>query len=485
MNTNRRDFLRIAGAAGAGMVTAGMVSCNEPAPFSETLKAVKRSHRQHFNMSGYGAPPINNVRIGIIGIGRRGIGAVHRLKLIEGCEIKAICDLRMECVEAGQKAITDFGLPAARIYGGKEDSWKEMCLSPDLDLIYIVTPWNLHTPMSVFAMENGKHAVVEVPAAMTIDECWQLVETSEKTKKHCMMLENCCYDFFELLTLNMTRQGFFGELTHAEGAYIHSYGPSVQPRKYEYADKWRIEQVQGLKGNYYPTHGLGPLCQALNINRGDKFTFMSSMSCHDFVLGKKYTELAKTDEYFKQFDPGNQHGSTNTSLIMTEKGKTIMLQQGGPTPRVYSRIHLLSGTKGSALKYPLPGRISSGVAWMTPEQMNELTEKYTPEIVKRVGEMAKKVGGHGGMDFMMDWRLIDCLRNGLPLDQDVYDAALWSAVVPLSSWSVSNNSNSIAVPDFTCGSYIENVPVDINLLKGGNTGVRLIKDDEKEKQLSV
>jgi len=484
MKTNRRDFIRIAGAAGTGIMTAGTVSCTGKMPYADTLEAVKKVHKQRFNMCGYAAPKIDTVRVGIIGIGRRGIGAVHRLKLIEGVEIKAVCDIRSECTDAGLKAITDFGLPAPRVFGGSQDAWKEMCQSPDLDLIYIVTPWDLHTPMSVFAMESGKHAVVEVPAAQTIDECWQLVETSEKTKKHCMMLENCCYDFFELLTLNMARQGFFGEITHAEGAYIHSYGPS-QPRNYEYADKWRIEQVQGKTGNYYPTHGLGPVCQALNINRGDKFNYMTSMSCHDFVLGKQYAELAKTDEYFKKFDPGKQIGNTNTSIIMTEKGKTVMLQQGGPTPRVYSRIHLLSGTKGSAQKYPLPGRLSNGIAWFNDEQMNEVTEKYTPEIVRRVGEMAKQVGGHGGMDFMMDWRLIDCLRNGLPLDQDVYDAALWSAIIPLSSWSVSNNSNSIMVPDFTCGAYLTNTPVNLTLNGGGTTGVRSVKGDEKSNQLTV
>ncbi len=260
----------------------------------------------------------------------------------------------MECVAAGQKAITDFGLPAARTYGGKEDSWKEMCMSSDLDLIYIVTPWNLHSPMSVFAMENGKHAAVEVPAALTVEELWQLVETSERTKKHCMMLENCCYDFFELLTLNMARQGFFGEIIHCEGAYIHHY-PATKP--IEYADKWRIIQTQGGVGNYYPTHGLGPLCQVMNINRGDKFTYLTSMSCNDFILGKLYEELAKTDDFYKQLDPKSQRGNLNTSIIRSEKGKTIMLQQGGATPRVYSRIQMICGTKGSAQKYPLPGKI--------------------------------------------------------------------------------------------------------------------------------
>lgn len=477
MKTNRRNFIKVTGVAGVGMMASGMTACNEikeQMPFADTFEAVKLTHKQHFNMCGYAAPKIETVRIGIIGIGRRGIEAVNRLKLIEGAEIRALCDLRTECVEAGLKALTDSGLPAAHTYGGTEDAWKEMCSGNDLDLIYIVTPWNLHAPMSVFAMTNGKHVAVEVPAALTLEECWQLVETSERTMKHCMMLENCCYDFFELLTLNMVRQGFFGEIIHGEGAYIHYISPSVPPKPLEYADKWRIMQKQGRLGNYYPTHGLGPICQAMDINRGDKFNSMTSMSCRDFVHVRQFPELAETDEFFRQFDPHSQIGNLNTSLIITEKGKTIMLQQGGATPRVYSRIHLLSGTKGSARKYPLPGKISSSEEWITEEQMKEITDKYTPDIVKRVGEMARQVGGHGGMDFIMDWRLIDCLRNGLPLDQDVYDAALWSSVIPLSDWSVANHSDHINFPDFTCGSYKQNAPLDITLSKGGDTGVRMI-----------
>lgn len=485
MKTSRRNFIRIAGTAGTGMMAAGLTSCVDNTPYAGILEAVKKSHKQHFNMSGYAAPGIESVRVGIIGIGRRGLGAVHRLKLIEGVEINALCDIRKECIEAGQKAITDFGLPAAKIYTGSEDSWKEMCSGNDLDLIYIVTPWDLHTPMAVFSMENGKHTAVEVPAAITIEECWQLVETSERTRKHCMMLENCCYDFFELLTLNMVRQGFFGEIIHGEGGYIHHIPQSSPPKPPEYADKWRLIQTQGRVGNYYPTHGLGPVCQAMNINRGDRFTYMTSMSCNDFILGKRIGELSKDDEFYRQLNPEKQIGNMNTSLIRTEKGKTIMLQQGGASPRVYSRIHMISGTEGAAQKYPLPGKISKSIQWLSDEQMNEISEEYTPKIVRLVGEMAKTVGGHGGMDFMMDWRLIDCLRNGIPLDQDVYDAALWSSIGPLSDWSVANNSDHIPVPDFTCGSYINNIPVDIALSKGGNTTVRMMKGDEKDKQLNV
>jgi predicted dehydrogenase len=487
MKTNRRSFFKIAGVAGAGMLAGGLSSCKsngkQPAPLAFIEEAAKRAHTQLFNMSGYAAPKIQTVRVGFIGLGQRGPGAVERLSNIEGVEIKALCDRHMDRVEKAQQILSDYGLPMAKAYGGSDEAWKELCQSNEIDLVYICTPWKLHTPMAIFAMENGKHAVTEVPAATTIDEAWQLVATSEKTKKHFMMLENCCYDFFELLTLNMVRQGFFGELVHAEGAYIHDLR-ELNFNKNGYDNMWRLKENQHRKGNLYPTHGLGPVCQAMNINCGDKMDYLTSVSTIDFQMAAMAEDLTKVDAFYKEFATPTYRGNMNTTIVRTEKGKTIMIQHDTTTPRPYSRIHLLSGTKGVAIKWPEPERISLDHEWFDSAKMDEIREKNTPEIVKRVGEMAKKIGGHGGMDFMMDWRLIDCLRNGLPLDQTVYDAALWSSIAPLSEWSVANRSNSIQVPDFTCGSYKSNLPVDISLSKGGNTSVRT-KTKTSEKQLQV
>jgi hypothetical protein len=322
-------------------------------------------------------------------------------------------------------------------------------------------------------MERGKHVAIEVPAAVTVDECWQLVKASEKTRKHCMMLENCCYDFFELMTLNMARQGFFGDIVHTEGAYIHAL-LDLNFQKDGYWDMWRLKENIGMNGNRYPTHGLGPVCQVMDINRGDKMDYLVSMSSLDNMMGEKAKELAAKDDFYKQFVGKPFRGNMNTTVIRTNKGKTIMLQHDVTTPNVYSRIHKISGTKASALKYPLPGKISVGHdKWLSDQELKALEEKYQPPIVRKVGELAKKVGGHGGMDFLMDWRLIDCLRNGLALDQDVYDAALWSAIAPLSDWSVKHRSNSIDVPDFTAGSWKQNKPVDILLEQGGTTNVRV------------
>ena len=469
MTSNRRNFLKQT-LIGSGIIATGFAGSASALNTESFEKESKKRAAQTFNMCGYAAPKLDKVRIGFVGLGSRGPGAVNRMSHIEGVEIAALCDQYKDRVEKVQKKLDESGIQRAKVYSGSKDAWKAMCENPEIDLIYICTPWAWHTPMAVYAMENGKHAAVEVPAAKTIDECWQLVETSEKTRKHCMMLENTCYDFFELLTLNMARQGFFGEIVHAEGAYIHTLIDS-NFNKNGYAEMWRLKENL-RNGNLYPTHGLGPIAQAMDINRGDQMEYLTAMQSNDFQMAARAKELAASDNFFSEFAGKKYRGNMNTTTIRTFKGRTIMLQHDVTSPRPYSRIHLVSGTKGIAQKYPEPGRISDGHDWMSEEKMKGLNEKYTPEIVKHIGEMAKKVGGHGGMDFMMDWRLIDCLRNGLPLDQDVYDAALWSSIAPLSENSVANRSNSVDVLDFTRGAWKTNKPMELTLKGGGTTGVK-------------
>ncbi|MBZ5858261.1 Gfo/Idh/MocA family protein [Flavihumibacter profundi] len=467
MKTNRRDFLKTSGLACIGMAGPAVVR-GYAAPIDERL--INTSF-QHFNMSGYAAPKIETVRIGFIGLGNRGPAAVERMIHIGGTDIKALCDLRPEKAAAAKQLLKDT-THNADIYTGKEDEWKKLCDRKDIDLVYIATPWSLHTPMAVYAMNQGKHVCVEVPAAKTLEECWQLVETSEKTKKHCIILENCCYDFFELLTLNMARQGLFGEIVHGEGAYIHTLLEG-NFSKDKYYNSWRLKE-NFRNGNLYPTHGLGPVAQAMDINRGDKMDFLVAVSGNDFQMAAMANELAAKDDFYKPFAGKKFRGNMNTTTIRTNKGRTIMLQHDVTSPNVYSRIHKISGTKGSCLKYPLPGKIAFGhEGWVTEEEFKNLESKYTAPIVNKVGEMAKQVGGHGGMDFLMDWRTIDCLRNGLPVDMDVYDAALWSSIAPLSEKSVANRSNSIDIPDFTAGSWKTNRPVDISLSTGGTTEVKI------------
>ena len=465
MSTDRRSFIRNV-ALGSGALATGI----QQSAYSQRISKISAP----FNMSGFAAPKIPTVKIGFVGLGSRGPGAVERMSFIEGVEIKALCDKLPERASKAQDILLKAGLPKAKEYSG-EDGWKAMCESNDLDLIYITTPWSLHTPIAVYAMNHGKHAASEVPAAKTIDECWQLVETSEKTKKHMMMLENCCYDFFELLTLNMIRNGLFGEVLHAEGAYIHDLSKDYLFSKNGYTDMWRLKENMTRNGDLYPTHGLGPIAQAMDINRGDRFDHLVSMSTADFTMGNMANELAAKDDFFKEYANKSYRGNMNTTIIKTNKGKTLMVQHDVSTARPYSRIHLVSGTKGCAQKYPDPERIAFGHEWINAEQMKALEEKYAPPIVKHIGEIAKGVGGHGGMDFIMDWRLIDCLRNGLPLDQNVYDAASWTAAGLLSEASVNNRSRTVDFPDFTRGGWKTNTPHDMTLNGGGTTGVRNVK----------
>lgn len=467
MKSNRRKFLRYSGLTGIGLAFENI----QAFPKSDLAKArgISRLYKSHFNMCGSAAPKLETVRIGFIGLGNRGPAAVDRMSHIEGVEIKALCDIRPEKVNAVKKTL-EASMHKPLIFTGKEEEWKKLCELPDVDLVYIATPWSLHTPMAAYAMNHNKHVCVEVPAAKTLDECWQLVETSERTRKHCMMLENCCYDFFELLTLNMVRQGLFGEVVHGEGAYDHDLLLGNFSKE-KYYNMWRLKE-NFRNGNLYPTHGLGPVAQAMNINRGDKMDYLVATQSNDFMMQQMANELAAKDDFYKPFANKKFRGNMNITTIRTDKGRTIMLQHDVTSPNIYSRIYKISGTKGSALKYPSPGRVAfDDKDWISEEEYKKLEEKYQPELVKTIGEKAKKLGGHGGMDFLMDWRTIDCLRNGLPLDQDVYDAALWSSIAPLSEWSVANRSNSINVPDFTSGSWKINRPVDITLEKGGTTKV--------------
>jgi predicted dehydrogenase len=472
MKNNRRNFLKLSGLTGFGILGSGLVKSATRESSLQSISKYLEPRSQRFNMSGYAAPKLDTVRVGFIGLGMRGPTHLNNMTKLQGVEIKAVCDIRPNFANDALKMAKDAGHNPT-VYTNTTDAWKKLCDSKDIDLIFIATPWNMHTPMAVYAMQQGKHVCIEVPAAVTLDECWQLVETSEQTKQHCMMMENCCYDFFELLTLNMARQGFFGDIVHGEGAYIHNL-LGLNFDKNGYYEMWRLRENIQRNGNLYPTHGLGPICQLMNINRGEKMDYLVSLSGKDFMMRAKAEELAATDNFFEPYAYAHYRGNMNTTSIRTNNGRTIMIQHDVTSPNVYSRIHKVVGTKGTALKYPSPGKISNGGEdWLKDHEIKSLTEKYQPAIVKKVGELAKKVGGHGGMDFLMDWRTIDCLRNGLPLDEDVYDAALWSSISPLSEQSVANRSASVDIPDFTSGSWETNKPVDILLDKGGNTQVKL------------
>lgn len=392
------------------------------------------------------ANPIATVRIGFIGVGNRGSSAVYRYTFMEGVQIMALCDLNGNSVTKSQEVLKNKGLSPATEYVG-EDTWKEVCKRDDIDLIYICTDWGNHVPMAVYAMQQGKHVAIEVPAATSVDECWQLVNTAEQTRKHCTILENCCYDFFELNTLNMAQKGLFGEVVHAEGAYIHDLRSQFK------SDGWRIKYYENYTGNPYPTHGFGPICQTMNIHRGDKMNYLVSVSSNQFGITNYLKDTFGEDS--PQAKKEYKLGDMNTTIIKTEKGKTMIVQHDVTSPRPYSRLHTLSGTKGFAQKYPDP-KIAiepNSHEFLSEEKFDKLMKEYEHPFIKEIGEYAKSVGGHGGMDFIMDYRLIYCLRNGLPLDIDVYDAAEWSCLFELTELSASNGGIPVRIPDFTRGDW--------------------------------
>lgn len=406
---------------------------------------------------GLAVDPIPEVRIGFIGLGMRGPDAVNRMTYIDGVKVVALCDLLPDRVEKVQKNILENkGLSRAAEYSG-EDGWKQLCERDDIDLVYICTDWLTHVPMAVYAMQQGKHVAVEVPAATSVAECWQLVDVAEQTQRHCMMLENCCYDFFELTCLNMAQQGLFGEVIHAEGGYVHNLEPFWE----YYQNNWRLDFNQKYGGDVYATHGLGPICQVMNIHRGDRLTNLVSMATPSINGLKIAKEMMNVDEF--------ANPDMTITLMQTHKGKTILIEHNVYTPRPYDRLFQLTGTEGFANKYPIQGFTLKGEnlpEGIIPDHENLDYHRFVPEavrdsllvaymhpIAKDIEEKAKQVGGHGGMDFIMDYRLIYCLQNGLPLDQDVYDAAEWSCIGELSAASIDNNNMPVKFPDFTRGDW--------------------------------
>lgn len=414
-------------------------------------------------------PAMQTVRVAFVGLGMRGPGAVERFTHIPGVEIVALCDYVPERAEACQGYLKKAGLAPAAIYSG-EKGYEELCKRPDIDLVYVATDWDHHFPVAKCALENGKHTAIEVPSAMNLQQCWDLINLSEKTRKHCMILENCCYDWFEMNTLNMAQHGVFGEVIRAQGAYIHNLDDFwdyywKNPNGSD-PDKlgWRMKYNKENRGDVYATHGLGPVAQALDIHRGDRMKTLVAMDTKS-VHGKEYVEK-KTGKPCNDF----RNGDHTTTLIRTEDGKVIEIQHDVMNPQPYNRLYQLTGTKGFANKYPSEGYAVdakqlaaaghqpkvdnlSSHGFMPESEKQALEQQYQHPILKKYGEMAKEVGGHGGMDFIMDSRLVYCLQNGLPLDMDVYDLAEWCSLAELGSLSMDNNCASVAFPDFTRGHW--------------------------------
>ena len=414
------------------------------------------------------APKMKTVRVAFVGLGMRGPGAVARFTHIPGVEIVALCDYEKDRAEKCQKYLREAGLAPADIYYG-ETGYEELCKRPDIDLVYVATDWDHHFPVAKCALENGKHTAIEVPSAMNLEQCWELIDLSEQNRKHCMILENCCYDWFELDALNMAQKGVFGEVIYAKGAYIHNLDPFwdaywVNPNNDPDELGWRMKYNKENRGDVYATHGLGPVAQVMDIHRGDRFKTLVAMDTGSFH-GKEYVEK-KTGKPCPEF----RNGDHTTTLMRTENGKVVEIQHNVMNPQPYNRLFQLTGTRGFANKYPIEGFVLEGEhmkgaegapdledldshSFMSEENMKALRKHYRHPIIKKYGEMAEKVGGHGGMDFFMDVRMVYCLQNGLPLDMDVYDLAEWCCLAELGTLSMDNGNCAVSFPDFTRGYW--------------------------------
>ncbi len=444
---NRREFLTA--TAGIGLALSAGALAAKKTPASKIARAYRPPE-------GFAAPPLETVRLAFVGVGLQGGSHVRNFLKIDGVQIVALCDIDEPRAKEVRQWVVDDGRPAPDIYTRGETDYKRLCERDDIDLVFNSTPWRWHVPVCVEAMETGKHTAVEVPAATTVDGCWQLVKTAERQRLHCVMMENCNYGRSELMVLKMVRTGLFGELLHGEGAYIHDL------RSIKFSDKneglWRLAHSVDRNGNLYPTHGLGPIAQCMDINRGDRFDYLVSMSSPARGLKLYAAEHLPADDPRRKLEFAL--GDMNTSLIKTGLGRTIMVQHDTTTPRPYSRINLIQGTCGCFTGYPdrihIAGR-TEGHGW---DDIEAYREEFEHPLWRKLEEQAAGAG-HGGMDYLEDYRLIECLRQGQPTDMDVYDAAAVSSVVELSEISVAKEGRPVEVPDFTRGGWKTNKPLEI------------------------
>lgn len=449
---NRRDFLKKSSSAGLG-IALGKMALGSKRSFP--LPQIKTDPIEHLV-----SMPIETVRVAYVGIGNQGSGHFRNLLRIEGVEIKAVCDIREERTLWAQEQCEKAEKPKPTSYTKGTEDFKRMCDTEDLDLVYNATPWEWHVPISVKAMQTGSHAASEVPGAITIEGCWELVETSEKFKKHCCTMENCNYDKIELMLLNMVRQGLFGELLHAECGYLHDLRDWKFGEAY-YPPDWRLQYSIKRNADLYPTHGLGPVSQWMNITRGNKFEYIVSMSSPSPSLSLKLEAIKRHGKDHPLAKTDYALGDVISTLIKTNKGQSILITHDTNSPRPYSRKILIQGTRGLARKYPEQKIFIEGTSrrhiWA---DLSEYAEQYKHPLLTSLEEKAEGAG-HGGMDFIEDYRLIQCLREGKPTDSDVYDGATISAVVALSEKSIAANSTSIEFPDFTRGKWKTRKPLGI------------------------
>lgn len=437
---SRRDLLKGVTAAGAFLAW----------PEGDGILAGATSElRAAATMMGVPFERHETVRIAIVGTGLRGRSVLNELLAVDGVQVTALCDIVPDKAQRAAKKITDAGQPMPAMYTSGERDYENLVKRDDIDIVYTATPWPWHTPVCLAALKAGKHAATEVPAATSLDECWALVNASEKARKHCLLMENCCYDFNETLVNTMIKKGLFGEIQYAEAAYIHD----LRGLLFEDRDEglWRRFPHTNRQGNFYPTHGLGPVAWYLDIHGGDRFDYLVSMSTTE--RGLSLWREAHVPPDSPKWRETYVEGDINSSLVKTVRGRTILLQHSVSTPTPYDRLNSVRGTKGVFKDYPARIFLEGQAGGESFKPVETYKAEHTHPLWTRIGEIARQKGGHGGMDYIMAYRLVECMREGLPPDFDVYDAAAWSAPWPLSETSVKHGSKPVKFPDFTRGGW--------------------------------
>ncbi|MFC1614400.1 Gfo/Idh/MocA family oxidoreductase [Gemmatimonadota bacterium] len=402
------------------------------------------------------------VRLGFVGTGNRGTGLIRTMIAVGGVEIPAICDIDQANISRAAKIIEDSLDRKPELYDRGPEDYRRLCERDDLDAVMTATPWELHTPVMIAVMKAGKYGATEVPAALTVDECWQLVETSESTGMPCMMMENECYYRYAMLILNMVGRGVFGEMLHCETGYQHDvrYLAGVEGKIGKDGSLlWRGEHAVTRNGNLYPTHPIGPASWCLDINRGDRFTHLVSMSTKSRGMNYKIAQMF-----------GSEHpnatrkyalGDINTTLIATENGLTVTLYHDTQSPRPYDEIYRIQGTKGiysrTLRKFYIEGRSPQEHAW---EDADAYYDEFDHPIWRKLEPQALE-HGHDGADFITQHQFLQAVRQGVQTPIDVYDTATWSVISPLTEVSVANKNSAVDIPDFTRGKWKKSRQVEV------------------------
>ncbi len=464
----RLDFLRMGGLLGLGGALSSFARPAQPVPLDEALATKIKTAGITGNAFDLSVAPISRVRVAVFGLGNRGQSLIDMLNWLvqEGhAEITAISDINPTKIQRAQEQISQFQSSKPAVFTGTPDAWMEAMKDDVADLALICTPWELHTPMALAAMQGGMHAASEVPIGYTPEDCVELVQVAEATQRHCIMLENCCYNREELWLLNMIQDGVFGTVTHAECAYLHDLRAlMIDPTYYE--DRWRLKHHLKRNGNLYTTHGLGPVCMYFDILRGDTLTHLTSMSSKEAALSEALRN--SDDKELRKMAKDVVCGDVNTTLIGTAKGRSIMLQFDVHSGRPYNRLDKVVGSKATHYGYPSRLYIDHGPdwgghRWLEDAEKAEYQDRYEHPLWDRLQKLAAEhPQGHGGMDFVMMYRLIRCLNLGQPLDMNVYDGALWSIVGALSEASVASGSKRMDIPDLTAGRWEQSVPHPVN-----------------------